>query len=229
MTISDRSVSSLKRDALLDIHDRLLTAFGPQNWWPGEGAFEVMVGAILTQNTNWGNVERAIENLDAAGMMDPDALAACDSARLAELIRPSGYFNVKARRLTDFLAWLRPKLSGGVIESLRSIRTPRLRQELLSVRGIGCETADSILLYALERRVFVVDAYTRRFLSRHGLIHPKASYEQIRVAFENGLPRSRKLYNEYHALIVRLGKEFCRPKPRCASCPLKARKDAPTI
>jgi len=229
MTISDPSVSSLKRDALLDIHARLLAAFGPQEWWPGETPFEVMVGAILTQNTNWGNVERAIRNLKVAGLMDPDALAACSPTRLAELIRPSGYFNVKARRLTDFLAWLCPKLSGGVVESLRGIRTPQLRQELLSVRGIGCETADSMLLYALGRRVFVVDAYTRRFLSRHGLIAPKASYEDIRAAFEDGLPRSRKLYNEYHALVVCLGKEFCRPKPRCAACPLKARKDAPAL
>ena len=203
------------------IYERLYDAYGPQHWWPGQTPFEVMVGAILTQNTNWGNVERAIANLKDADLMDPRRLAECRTSRLARLIRPSGYFNIKAKRLREFLTWLRSRIGDDGLESLRRVRTPRLRRELIAVRGIGPETADSILLYALGRRVFVVDAYTRRFLTRHGMISAKASYEDIRALFEENLPKSVRLYNEYHALIVRLGKEICRPKPRCADCPLR--------
>jgi len=203
------------------IHDRLLNAFGPQHWWPGETPFEVMVGAVLTQNTNWGNVERAISNLKSAGMLQPQRLAACPLPMLAAMIRPSGYFNVKARRLRAFLEWLISRTRDGNPERLRGVPTKRLRPELLSVNGIGPETADSILLYALGRRTFVVDAYTRRVLSRHGLIAPEAGYEEIRALFESNLPRSTKMYNEYHALLVRVGKEFCRPTPRCETCPLR--------
>ena len=201
----------------------LYDAFGPQHWWPGETPFEVMVGAVLTQNTNWGNVERAIAQLKTAGLLHPRGLARCPRRRLARLIRSSGYFNVKARRLHELVAWLAPRLdeNNDVVASLRPMRTPNLRTALLEISGVGPETADSILLYALNRRVFVVDAYTRRFLSRHGLIAPRAGYEEIRALFEKNLPRSRKLYNEYHALIVRLGNEICRPKPRCDACPLR--------
>ncbi|MGD1002857.1 MAG: endonuclease III domain-containing protein [Candidatus Brocadiia bacterium] len=196
----------------------LHSAFGPQHWWPGDTAFEMMVGAILTQNTNWGNAERAIANLKAAGVLDPRRLAELPPARLAELIRPSGCFRVKAKRLREFALWLRrsPLRAGN-----GRVRTERLRRELLGVHGIGPETADSILLYALRRRKFVVDAYTRRFLARHGLIAPRATYAEIQSLFERNLPPSRRLYNEYHALIVRLGKEFCRAKPRCGRCPLQ--------
>jgi endonuclease-3 related protein len=203
------------REKLLSAYAALFSAFGPQHWWPAETAFEMMVGAILTQNTNWGNVERAIANLKAAGVLDPRRLAELPMRRLAELIRPSGYFRVKAKRLREFALWLRRKQSFG------RMRTERLRRELLGIHGIGLETADSILLYALRRRKFVVDAYTRRFLERHGLIAPGSTYAEIQSLFERNLPPSQRLYNEYHALIVRLGKEFCRTKPRCDRCPLE--------
>jgi endonuclease III related protein len=228
------------RRRLLRAYDALFRAFGPQHWWPGDTAFEMMAGAILTQNTNWGNVERAIANLKAAGALDPRRMARLSERRLAALIRPSGTFRVKARRLRAFVLWLnsaaeRQKRTEAVpagplsvslasvrqdIPSFRGVPTDRLRRELLRVHGIGPETADSILLYALRRRKFVVDAYTRRFLSRHGLIEPGASYAEIQSLFEQGLPPSRRLYNEYHALIDRLGKEYCRTRPRCDLCPL---------
>ena len=208
------------RSLLLGIHRRLFSAFGPQHWWPGETPFEIMVGAILTQNTNWGNVERAVANLKAAGLLEPRRLAACPRARLARLIRPSGYYNIKAQRLHEFLAWLCARIEGDDALSLRRAPLPRLRHDLLQVRGIGPETADSILLYALGKSTFVVDAYTRRFMSRHDLISPNAGYAEIQELFQDSLPRSVRLYNEYHALIVRLGKEICRPRPLCAQCPL---------
>jgi endonuclease-3 related protein len=203
------------------IHDRLFKAFGPQHWWPGETPFEVMVGAILTQNTNWGNVERAIANLKSAGLMSPRRLAACPVDQLAERIRPSGYFNVKARRLKTYLEWLCGDTDGDPLARFRGVPTPALREQLLRIDGVGPETANSILLYALGRRTFVVDAYTRRVVERHGLIGPKASYDEIKCLFERHLPASVKVYNEYHALIVRLGKEFCRPAPRCEDCPIQ--------
>ena len=203
------------------IYRRLLRAFGPQHWWPGETPFEMMVGAVLTQNTNWQNVERAIANLKGAGLLEGRKLARVPTARLARLIKPSGYFNVKARRLRAFLDWYMRRTGDGCVQHLRGARTPQLRAELLAVNGIGPETADSILLYGLGRKVFVVDAYTRRFLTRHALVEPGASYENIRSMFENRLPKSLKVYNEYHALIVRLGKEICRPKPLCDTCPLR--------
>jgi len=214
----------------------LHSEFGPQHWWPGDTAFEMMVGAILTQNTNWGNVERAIANLKAAGALDPRRLAELPPSRLAGLIRPSGYFRVKAKRLREFALWLRRKGAGETrplaasvsrahwrqsTPSFRWVRTERLRRELLGIHGIGPETADSILLYAFRRRKFVVDAYTRRFLARHGLIAPGATYSEVQLLFERNLPPSQRLYNEYHALIVHLGKEFCRSKPRCDRCPLR--------
>ena len=219
----------MKRKILSQVYDRLFRAFGPQHWWPGETPFEVMVGAILTQNTNWRNAARAIANLKEAGLMEPPALSQAPQARLAKLIRPSRYFNVKARRLLDFLDWLVARTGDGNLESLRPIKTPVLRKELLNLRGIGPETADSILLYALGRRVFVVDAYTRRFLSRHQLIEAKATYEEIRRLLENSLPKSVKRYNEYHALVVKLGKDICRPKPRCEICPLRPFLGAPVL
>ena len=212
----------MRKNLFEQIHLRLLRAFGPQGWWPADTPFEVMLGAVLTQNTNWQNVERAIENLKAAGALEPAALARVPQSRLAQWIKPSGYFNVKAQRLRAFLAWYMRRTGNGSVKNLRGIRTSELRAELLSVNGIGPETADSILLYALGRRRFVVDAYTRRFLLRHNLITPTASYDNIRLMFEQGLPNSVKLYNEFHALIVNLGKNICRPKnPRCDTCPLR--------
>jgi len=205
---------------MMQIYELLYERFGPQHWWPGDGTFEIIVGAILTQNTNWANVTRAINNLKAADSLNAESMYKMDVERLAELIRPSGYYNIKAKRLKSFLSWLFCNFDGD-LESLAQMSTEALREELLSIKGIGRETADSILLYAFDRDVFVVDAYTARVVSRHRLIEPGADYEQLREFFENNLPEDKQLFNEYHALLVRVGKEFCRPKPRCKSCPLE--------
>jgi endonuclease-3 related protein len=205
---------------LLAAYRVLLAAFGPQGWWPGETPFEVMVGAILTQNTAWRNVEKAIANLKRERVLRPAALSALPRARLAELIRPAGYYRVKAARLGNLLDYLHDRHGGSVARMLR-VPAAALRAELLGVSGIGPETADSILLYAAGRPVFVVDAYTRRVFSRHGAVAPAASYAEVQALFARSLPAERALFNEYHALIVRLGKDFCRPSaPRCPDCPL---------
>ncbi|MGD1043483.1 MAG: endonuclease III domain-containing protein [Sedimentisphaerales bacterium] len=206
-------------EQLKEIYDLLLERFGPQDWWPGDTPFEVIVGAILTQNTNWANVEKAITNLKNAKVLSPDKLHSIDVKKLAELIRPAGYFNIKAKRLKNFLDWFFENYSGE-LKNLENMRTAELRQELLSVKGIGPETADSILLYALNRLVFVVDAYTARICSRHHLIDEGADYFQIQEMFESNLPSDIQLFNEYHALIVHLGKDFCKPMPKCEECPL---------
>ncbi len=210
----------MTNETLTEIYELLYEAFGPQHWWPGETPFEVITGAILTQNTNWTNVEKAIANLKSAGCLSPEALHRIELSRLAELIRPAGYYNIKAQRLKNFLNWLFDSY-GGSLANLEPVSTSRLREELLAIKGIGRETADSILLYALGRPVFVVDAYTARIAVRHGLIEPDADYEQLRELFESNLPQDTQLFNEYHALLVRAGKEFCRPKARCPGCPLE--------
>lgn len=202
------------------MYERLMARFGPQGWWPGDGRFEIIVGAILTQNTNWSNVEKAIGNLKAAQVLSPQGLYALDIDRLAELIRPAGYFNVKAQRLRHFLEWLFERFDGDV-DAAAELSTHTLRQALLAIKGIGPETADSICLYAFEKPVFVVDAYTARILGRHGMIWPEAGYEEIREYFEGNLERDARLYNEFHALLVRLGKDYCKPRPQCAGCPLE--------
>lgn len=203
---------------LRGIFDRLLTAFGPQGWWPGETPFEVIVGAVLTQNTAWANVERAIWNLKGAGALELEALHRIDAERLAELIRPSGYYNMKARRLKELVRFL---VERGGIEALSKCGTEELRRALLGINGVGKETADSILLYAFNRPVFVVDAYTKRIFHRLGHLKEDAGYDDVKGFFEERLPRDAALYNEYHALIVRLGKERCRKtRPLCRGCPL---------
>jgi endonuclease-3 related protein len=207
-------------ETLAEIYELLFERFGRQHWWPGETAFEIIVGAILTQNTNWGNVEKAIANLKAADLLGPQQLHAVEQSELAELIRPAGYFNIKAKRLKSFINWLFDNY-GGDLGRLEAVGTEQVRQELLGITGIGRETADSILLYALDREVFVVDAYTARVAVRHGLIEPETDYEQLRELFESNLPRDRQMFNEYHALLVRVGKEYCRPKARCSGCPLE--------
>jgi endonuclease-3 related protein len=208
------------RVILPEFYNALFAALGQQGWWPACTRFEVIVGAILTQNTAWGNVERAIANLRRARMLSPRALERVSLARLARLVRPSGYFRQKARKLKTFVRFLRTEYRGSLARMFRA-PTPGLRQKLLSVPGIGPETADSILLYAGGRPVFVVDAYTRRILSRHGLIDERSNYEQMRALFEQSLPRDSRLYNEYHALLVQVGKNWCRPgKARCDACPL---------
>lgn len=202
------------------IYDLMYSAWGPQHWWPGDTPFEVMVGAILTQNCSWSNVEKAIANLKAADLMTADALHAADLETVAQLIRPTGYFNIKAKRLRNFLDFFMHETEGRE-ERFKGIPTPMLRQRLLTVNGLGCETVDSILLYALDRTVFVIDAYTRRIMKRHNLIAGNEDYDDIRALFETNLPRRRKLYNEYHALIVHAGKDHCRPTPKCEDCPLR--------
>ncbi|MEO0079980.1 MAG: endonuclease III domain-containing protein [candidate division WOR-3 bacterium] len=201
-----------------DIFQRLYQTFGSQHWWPAETPFEVMVGAVLTQNTAWDNVVKALKGLKERRLLTPEALARLRPATLGRHIRPCGYYNVKARRLLELVHWLK---SRGGIEAVRRLPTARLRQELLALKGIGPETADSILLYALNRPVFVVDAYTRRILSRHNLINGDEPYEQIRALFEDNLPRRVRLFNEFHALLVKLAKSHCRSRPLCNGCPLK--------
>jgi endonuclease-3 related protein len=200
--------------------DALFAAHGPQQWWPGRTRFEIIVGAILTQNTSWTNVERAIRNLRDARLLSPQAIRRVRSTRLEQLLRPSGYFRQKAKTLKSFVDFLYASHTGS-LSRLFATPTAVLRDQLLALRGIGPETADSILLYAGKHPVFVVDAYTRRTLERHGQAHPKSSYEEIRAAFESALPRDHQLFNEFHALIVHTGKNYCRRSdPRCSECPL---------
>jgi endonuclease-3 related protein len=205
------------KEVLLEIYRRLLSAYGPQGWWPGDSAFEVAVGAILTQATNWKNAARAIANLKRAGALSPEGLWRLPAAEIAELIRPAGYFNQKAKRLRAFLELVREHDG---LEGLFSLPIEELRERLLAVPGIGPETADSIVLYAAEKPSFVIDAYTRRILSRLGLIQGDEGYAELKRLFEENLPRDTGLYKEYHALLVRHGKVHCRARPRCGGCPL---------
>ncbi len=211
---------SLLGQKLMEIFNLLYDAFGPRHWWPGDSPFEVIVGAILTQNTTWKNVEKAINNLKRANLLEPKALYRLPYEILVELIRPVGFFNIKAKRLKAFLNFLFEEFQGN-LEEMFSLEMEGLRKKLLSIPGIGPETADSILLYAGGKPSFVVDAYTRRILSRHGLIHEEASYEDIRELFMDHLPSDVGLFNEYHALLVELGKRFCKTKPHCKGCPLE--------
>jgi endonuclease-3 related protein len=208
------------RTVLLDIYSKLYKSFGPQHWWPGDTPFEISVGAILTQNTNWTNVEKAIRNLKENKVLTAGRLHKLQTKKLASLIRSSGYFNVKAKRLKCYLSYLFNHYNGS-LALMRKGDTQPLKKELLSVNGIGPETADSILLYALEKPVFVIDAYTRRVLKRHSLASDDMTYHELQGLFHEALPVDVQLYNEYHALLVKLGKEYCRPKPRCEGCPLE--------
>ncbi len=211
--------------SLLQVYEALFACYGPQHWWPGGTPFEIMVGAVLTQNTAWTNVEKAIANLQDARTLNAAAIVAASHDQLARWLTPSGYFNIKAKRLKNFCAWY---LEQGGYEALRAWPTARLRAGLLSVNGVGRETADDMLLYAFHRPVFVIDAYTRRIFSRLGLVDHDLSYEALRRYFEEtlragtgaGRRRLVRLFNEYHALIVVLGKDVCRKRPRCEACPL---------
>jgi len=203
----------------LNIYQRLFHRFGQQHWWPGETPFEVAIGAILTQNTNWQNVEKAITNLKNAGILSPLGIRKVSAKRLAHLIRPAGYYNLKSARLKEFIGFLF-KGYNGRLDFMRKQKTSSLRIELLNINGIGPETADSILLYALGKPIFVIDAYTRRIFSRHRIISEDTGYSEIQQFFMQSLPRSVKLFNEYHALLVKVGKEYCKRIPRCKGCPL---------
>lgn len=199
---------------------RLSARFGPQRWWPADSPFEMMVGAILTQATNWQNVERAIDRLRREGALRPRRLAVMPTARLARLIRPAGYFRQKTKRLRAFSRWYVRRYGAS---PRRMFRTPlgALRSELLGLHGIGPETADSMLLYAGGQPIFVVDAYTTRVLTRHRLIPPRATYAEIQAMVMDTLPARAPLYNEFHALLVAVGKRCChRRNPDCADCPL---------
>jgi endonuclease III related protein len=205
---------------LLAVYDRLHAVFGPQHWWPGESPFEIMVGAVLVQNTAWRNVERTIANLRDAGVMEPVALYALPFEELAELIRPAGYYQVKAKRLRNLLRFVVEEF-GGSLEAMFATDLVTLRKRLLAIHGIGPETADAILLYAGGLPTFVIDTYTHRVLARHGWIEYDATYDVIKDYFESALPADVALYNEYHALLVRVGKEYCkRTGPKCDACPL---------
>jgi endonuclease-3 related protein len=219
--ILNNTEMSMTGQKLKEIYDLLFERFGSQHWWPGETKDEIVAGAILTQNTNWQNVEKALNNLKNANLMTLEKLHGLEQDRLAELIRPAGYYNIKAKRLKNFLNWLFEQ-RGGSIEGLEKLSTATFREELLGINGIGRETADSILLYAFERPVFVVDAYTYRIAVRHQLIEPECDYEQLRSLFEDNLETDVKLFNEFHALIVRAGKEFCRPQAKCKGCPIES-------
>ena len=199
----------------MSVYRRLHAAHGPQHWWPGDSTFEIMVGAVLTQNTAWTNVEKAIANLKLAQALSPEAIAAAPHRRLATWLRPSGYFNIKAQRLRAFCQWLIRK---GGVKHIARLPTEDLRSELLQVHGIGPETADDILLYAFNRPVFVIDAYTRRIFQRLRLIRGDEKYEQLRQWFETALAADARLFNEYHALIVTHAKDVCRKRPQCSAC-----------
>jgi endonuclease III related protein len=214
------------RRTLLVVYRRLLRAQGHAGWWPGKTPFEICLGAILTQNTAWTNVEKALQVLRERELLSYDRLAHLSAAEIAPLIRPAGYFNVKARRVAAFLAFVGQDLQGR-IETMRGFDPWRLRSLLLGVNGIGRETADSIALYAAEQPLFVVDAYTRRILARLGLIRGDEDYDAIQRMFMERLPTNVALYNDYHAQIVLLGKDVCRPQPHCDDCPL--RRSCPRI
>jgi endonuclease-3 related protein len=208
------------KNLLMEIYSKLYQAYGPRHWWPGDTSFEVMVGAILTQNTSWRNVEKVIQKLKRKGVLNPRGMHHLKKSQLAPLIKSSGYYRIKTDRLKFFIDFFFEEYDGNVKKMGRE-RLGVLREKLLGVKGIGPETADSILLYGLRKPIFVVDAYTKRILSRHGLISEKASYEEVQKFFMNHLPMDEKLFNEYHALLVHLGKTVCKKIPRCDICPIK--------
>lgn len=205
---------------ILKAYELLLKRFGPQHWWPARTRFEMMLGAVLTQNTAWTNVEKATSNLRKNGVLKFQSLEKASQAQIAEWIRPAGYFNQKTGYIKEMTSQIRNRHAGS-INQLFSLETPALRKELLSWKGVGPETADSILLYAAKRPVFVVDAYTRRVCLRHGWIDQKATYNDIATLFTDNLPQELQLFNEYHALIVQVCKDYCLVRnPKCEGCPL---------
>lgn len=205
---------------LMKMYRLMFERFGHQNWWPGDTPFEICVGAILTQNTSWQNVERAIINLKKARCLSLKKINDLPPAELAALIRPAGYFNIKAKRLKNFTSHV-VKHHGGKLKDFLSQPLDVLRAELLTINGVGPETADSITLYAADKPTFVIDAYTRRIFSRHGLCDKNADYHDIKKFCEDNLPRDVELYNDYHAQLVATAKIFCKTKAACDGCPLE--------
>ena len=214
------------RGRLLRIFDLLLEHFGQRHWWPGDTPLEVSVGAILTQNCAWRNVEKAIDNLKGRALLELDALHRIRTDELADIIRPSGFYNIKSKRLKSFTKVLVDEYDGS-FDILRAYRLSDLRERLLAVNGLGPETADSILLYALEKPIFVIDAYTKRFVTNHGLVKAgnDLAYDDLQLLFMDHLPHDTYLYNEFHALIVRLCQTYCKKVPLCVGCPLKGERD----
>lgn len=217
---------SISRRELLQVYERLYRYYGNLHWWPGDTPLEISVGAILTQNTAWTNVEKAISRLKESRYLNVNALNRLPHRRLAGLIKAAGYFNVKARRLKNFISFLQSRYGGSLKKMFRR-ETNRLREELLSVNGTGPETADSILLYAGKKPIFVIDAYTKRIFSRHGVMAYEKSYDEFQQLFMKALPADVALYNQYHAMLVNVGKDFCRSRPRCDSCPLNGWRGVP--
>lgn len=206
---------------ILDLYDRLAKHYGPSGWWPGQTSLEIIVGAVLTQNTAWKNVEKALDNLKEAGVLDINALYNISHEGLASLIRPSGYYNIKAERLKNLISTIM-ETSGDNLDDFLDEEAYTLRERLLFVKGIGKETADSICCYGAGKLIFVVDAYTKRILNRHGVIESTWDYDQIKGLFESRLPSSIQVYKDLHAYMVFIGKEFCKASsPKCDACPLK--------
>ena len=206
---------------LMNIYNKLLSYFGAQHWWPAETRYEVVIGAVLTQNTSWKNVERALENLKKENLVDEKKILDVDIGKLKELIKPAGFYNIKAERLKSITKYIvdNYRTTDDLAKTEKDIKS--LRNELLAIKGIGKETADSILLYALDKPIFVVDAYTRRIFSRFGIMNNNMDYDEIRLIFENNILLDLNIYKEYHALIVELGKNYCKKRnPLCNECPL---------
>lgn len=203
----------------MEMFNLMLERLGPQHWWPGDGPFEMMVGALLTQNTSWTNVEKAINNLKGMNLLTVESIHELSKEKLAEIIRPAGYFNIKATRLKNLVDMLMERYEGDIVR-LFDEGTDVQRERLLSVKGIGPETADSIILYAAHKPVFVIDAYTYRVLNRHNMADDQATYDELQELFMSNLEPDHELFNEFHALIVKTAKLYCRKNPQCDECPL---------
>lgn len=214
-------MSARTKKTLQKYYELMHAHYGPTHWWPGDTPFEIAVGAILTQNAAWTNVEKAIANLKASNLLGPRKLLNCPIDKLQQALRPSGYFRVKTKRLLAFCDFLVSNYRAS-IKHMAKEDPELLRAALLNVHGIGPETADDILLYACNIPSFVVDTYTRRILSRHGLVPPTINYDDLRSHFQTNLPPNLNLYKEFHGLIVYTGKDFCRPTPKCETCPLRS-------
>ena len=214
------TIKSATGQRLMEMFNLLLDHYGPRNWWPAETELEMMIGAVLTQNTNWKNVKKALENLKKNGLLSLDNLFPVTASELAKEIRQAGYYNIKAKRLKNLINFIADRYHGD-LSALLEDETQGLRQGLLSVNGIGPETADSILLYAANRPIFVIDAYTHRILYRHEMAEEQSTYQELQELFMDNLPEDPPLFNEFHALIVETAKDYCRKKPLCDRCPLK--------